>query len=353
VRGIAAMMVLVGHSYGEYFSSFLERHPLWALQIFWDGLDAVGMFFILSGYVLTLQISSQKTKGYAGFVVRRFFRIWPPFAVAIVLASVLFLSGNLAGIPMRAVGTNLVEPSLSPHSFFANLLMIGDPNAIDPPVWSLFIEMRVSLVFPLIMMLVLNVNAFLAIFLGLCYSMLVSRLMHSSLGQAVFDFAGTSRFVYLFVFGAALAVANNPIVQFFDRTGVAARTAILLSAIVLLEYRIMPWSAPLKNDIPSVGVALLFLICLRSPTAARVLERRPLLFLGRISYSLYLVHYPMLVFVLSVNAQQLPRPLAASLLVIASIITAWLLYLSVEKPMMALGRKLDIKLSASAAPRLT
>jgi peptidoglycan/LPS O-acetylase OafA/YrhL len=347
------MMVLVGHGYGEYFSSFLERHSLWALQIFWDGLDAVSMFFILSGYVLTLQISNQKTKSYAGFAVRRFFRIWPPFAVAIVLASGLFLSGNLAGIPMRAAGTNLLEPSMSPYSIFTNLLMIGDPNAIDPPVWSLFIEMRVSLVFPLIMILVLNVNAFLAIFLALCYSMLVSRLIHSGFGQAVFDFAGTSRLVYLFVFGAALAVANNPIVQIFDRIGVGARTAILLSAIVLLEYRMMPWSVPLKNDIPSVGVALLFLVCLRSPTATRVLERRPLLFLGRISYSLYLVHYPILVFLLSVNAQQLPHPLAVSLAVIASMITAWLLYLLVEKPMTVLGRKLDIRLSASAAPGLT
>jgi peptidoglycan/LPS O-acetylase OafA/YrhL len=347
------MMVLFGHCYGEYFSSFLERNPLWALQIFWDGLDAVSMFFILSGYVLTLQIFNQKTKSYAGFAVRRFFRIWPPFAVAIVLASGLFLSGNLAGVAMRAVGTNVLEPSLSPHSLFTNLLMIGDPYAIDPPVWSLFVEMRVSLVFPLIFMLVLNVNAFLAIFLGLCYSMLVSRLIHSGLGQAVVDFAETSRFVYLFVFGAALAVANNPIIQIFDRTGVGARAAILLSAIVLVEFRMMPWSAPLKGHIPSIGVALLFLICLRSPTAARVLEQRPLLFLGRISYSLYLIHYPILVFVLSVNAQRLPHPLAASFVVIASIITAWLLYLSVEKPMTALGRKLDIKLSASAAPRLT
>jgi peptidoglycan/LPS O-acetylase OafA/YrhL len=272
------------------------------------------------------------------------------------LASGLFLSGNLAGIAMRAVGTTLLEPSPSPHSLFTNLLMIGDPNAIDPPVWSLFVEMRVSLVFPLIVMLVFSVNVFASIFLGLCYSILVSRLAHSGLGEAVTDFAFTSRFVYLFVFGAAVAVPNNRIVQFLDRSGVWAQSAILLCAIILLECRNMPiangpWSGPAKNYFPSVGMALLFLICLRSPLAARLLERGPLLFLGRISYSLYLVHWPILVFVLSVNAGQLPYPLAAALAVVTTIIIAWLLFLSVEKPTTAIGRRLDLKLSALAASR--
>jgi peptidoglycan/LPS O-acetylase OafA/YrhL len=73
VRGIAAMMVVVGHCYGEQLSAVVQGTPLWPLQILWDGLDAVNMFFILSGYVLALQISAQKVTTYTGFAVRRFF----------------------------------------------------------------------------------------------------------------------------------------------------------------------------------------------------------------------------------------------------------------------------------------
>jgi peptidoglycan/LPS O-acetylase OafA/YrhL len=170
--------------------------------------------------------------------------------------------------------------------------MIGHVNAIDPPVWSLFVEMRISLMFPFIFMLVLRTNVIISLFLGLTYSILASRLAHDG-SALVVDFANTSRFVYLFVVGAVLAVPNNRSVLLLK--GPVIKVAVFLVAICLIEYRFSPWPLPIRNYIPSIGVALLFLSCLSSASAAQILERTELLFLGRISYGLYLIHYPILI----------------------------------------------------------
>ncbi len=343
VRGIAALMVVVSHCYGEHLSQLVIGLHLWPLQIFWNGADAVSMFFILSGYVLALQINRKGTT-YSGFVVRRFFRIWPTFALVIILSAFLFEAARYIGLQMADVSPRPF-PSVSGYSVLANLLMIGEQKAIDPPVWSLFVVMRISLLFPLIMILVCRTNLYVAVFVGLAYSILASRLVHAGLGTAINEFAETSKFVWLFVIGAALTIPENPVVRAFDKLNGPARATVLIIGICIVLYRYAPWPLLARNYVPSLGVALIFLVCLRSPTAERLLERASLLFLGRISFGIYLVHYPILVFVLSTTA--LP-PLAAATLVIAlSILAAWALFVTVEQPMMDLGRNLLTRMSAA------
>ena len=344
VRGIAALMVVVAHCCGGRLSEIVVGLHLWPLQIFWDAFGAVSMFFILSGYVLALQINSHKVTTYSGFVVRRFFRIWPAFAVVIILTSMLFLAARYIELQMADVSP-LLLPSVNTYSVLANLLMIGEQNAIDPPVWTLYVEMRVSLLFPLIMILVCRANLYVAVFVGLAYSVLVSRLVHAGLGPAIDEFADTSRFVWLFVIGAALAVPNNPIVRAFDKLNGSARAMILILGICIVLYQDAPWPLLGRNYISSLGVVLIFLVCLRSPTAERLLDRPILLFLGRISYGLYLVHYPIVVFVLGTTA--LPHLVATAIIIPASIVAAWALFVLVERPMMDLGRNLSTRMSTA------
>ena len=90
---------------------------------------------------------------------------------------------------------------------------------------------------------------------------------------------------------------------------------------------------------------MIFLVCLRSPTAERLLDRPILLFLGRISYGLYLVHYPIVVFVLGTTA--LPHLVATAIIIPASIVAAWALFVLVERPMMDLGRNLSTRMSTA------
>lgn len=333
LRGIAALMVVVFHC-GVPVE--LDAHGLFFwLPVFWDGVSAVILFFLLSGYVLGLQLGSPGRPGFAGYLIRRFMRIWPAFAVTLVL-SYLVLTG--LGLPAGSVwpirhGTPHVPV---PRDLLQNLLMAGNPYAIVGPAWSLYMEMRLSIVFPLLFLLACRLNFFAAALISVALSVIGSRLVHWDMPEFLLSLADASRYLCLFVIGAALTRPGNPVANLYRRMPLAAIAAGLALAFCCLTYRFIPLDLPAKNYVPWIGVTWLFIHCLYANSSARLLNRDSLLFLGRISYGLYLVHYP----VLQVTNAFTPK--AWSLLVVLpiSVLLAWILNRWVEQPMIRFGRNL-------------
>jgi peptidoglycan/LPS O-acetylase OafA/YrhL len=342
VRGIAAMMVVLGHCYGAAISPLIIYYHAWPLLVFWDGSEAVPMFFVLSGYVLAVQILTNRVHTYAGFVVRRFFRIWPAFALIILAACGGF-------VVLAAKGVNFsnapIAPSVSLQSLFSNLFMIGQSKAIDPPAWSLFVEMRASLVFPIIMYILFRTRFSIAVCIGLIFSIAGSRLVHADwLGLQAEEIGDTSKFIWLFVVGAGFAFPGNPIVKAF---GVATPVQLLFALVIgitLIEYRFFPYALPAKNYVPMIGVIILFLICLQSRLAAVILERKSFLFLGRVSYGLYLIHWPILIVFGALSAFYGYDRGVGIATIIVSIILAWLINVAIETPMIKVGRRISTAL---------
>ena len=337
VRGIAALMVVVGHCGGWPMLPDTHGPFFWWLSVFSEGEAAVLMFFLLSGFVLALQLNSSKSPTYLGFVIRRFFRIWPTFAVTVILAYLLL---HWFGVPVPAETGSTNAPALpTPSALAQNLLMVGSPHTIDPPVWSLYVEARVSLIFPLLCLLAYRLNFYWATILSLVASVLVSRLIHWDIPEVLLSLAAASRFIVLFVIGAALTRAHNPVAVLYGRLPLPIKTFGLVVALICLEYRFIPTELPLPllAYVRWLGVSLLFVYCLYSETAETLLNRRPLLFLGRISYSLYLVAFPIMLVV----EANVPRPWSTFLVLLLSIVAAWFINSWVERPMIALGRILS------------
>jgi peptidoglycan/LPS O-acetylase OafA/YrhL len=115
LRGIAAFTVLVGHflllfpafwiatttfSKQNWFIYLITFTPL---HIFWCGTEAVVFFFVLSGFVLALPFfDSTKTVSYTFFLIKRIFRLYPPYLSAVILAVLvnvfLFRRGGCSGL---------------------------------------------------------------------------------------------------------------------------------------------------------------------------------------------------------------------------------------------------------------
>jgi peptidoglycan/LPS O-acetylase OafA/YrhL len=333
-------MVVVAHYYGDQLSTLVSSIYLWPMQVFWDAADAVAIFFLLSGYVLARQLLFGSVNSYFGFVVRRFFRIWPPFAVAVTLAAALFgIIGRY--VALTPVDPPLLNPSVSAYSLMANLLMSTDEYTIDPPVWSLYVEMRISVFFPIIMFLVLRTRLMTAIVVGTAYSIAASRLTHSGLGIFVTSFADTSKFVFLFVAGAALAIPENEAFRLFDNLSTWGKAGFVSLGLCLLMYRFFPLPLPASNYVPTIGAAILFLVCLRTQIADKVLTRSLPLFLGRISYGLYLVHYFVLVLIIGISSKYVPHCVAAAAALAISIALAWIINVYIERPTTQFGRHLS------------
>src|SRR6476646_3687670 len=99
LRGLAALVVVIHHhllvfpdlfptktGVGGWFD-WLSFTPL---HLFWAGGEAVSFFFLLSGFVPTLPVWRGEELDMLNFVVRRVWRVWVPFIVAVTLAALAF-----------------------------------------------------------------------------------------------------------------------------------------------------------------------------------------------------------------------------------------------------------------------
>ena len=109
------------------------------------------LFFVLSGFVLSLPAVNGRPQTYLTFMTRRIFRIYVPYlaALAVSVACAFWLHGG-------AVGSGSLSNSWSErvdwHLVGQHILFLGvyNTNQFDPPIWSLVYEMRISLFFPLL-----------------------------------------------------------------------------------------------------------------------------------------------------------------------------------------------------------
>ena len=334
LRAVAVSAVVLFHAF-----------PQSALS---GGFTGVDVFFVISGYLITRIIAAELTEGtfsLGSFYARRIKRIVPALTVVLVASLVagwfLLLPGDYAVLGESAIAAML---SVSNVYFFRHTGYF-DAEAQSMPLlhtWSLGVEEQFYFVWPLALIgLFWLSRKFRVRLLTLALPILVVAFCYSvwlvtSDGKAAF-YLSTSR-AYELLIGAVVALAVLP--------GVLSRRAGLMSAmsvvgaglivcgfLVLDEQQAFPGWAGL---LPTLGAALIILAGQGSVAGivSRMLATKPFVALGRISYSLYLWHWPVLVF-FSHYANGPPSTLEAAALVALSVGLAALSYRFVEQPMRA------------------
>jgi peptidoglycan/LPS O-acetylase OafA/YrhL len=366
LRGIAALIVLFHHCLFTYRSVIvaisespaeLSDAPLLRtliyspLHLLWDGGDAVLFFFVLSGFVLALPFLDETgAPGYRPYLVRRFCRIYLPFAAAIFVAAAA----------CRAVSPRTIEGLsvwFNEHSWnhpvtaklvVGHLLMTGSftYRSLENVVWSLVHEVRISLVFPLMMLALRRGTA----------SFLVATLAASAVAYAwepdlvdepaLINFCQTVQYLGFFAVGAALAKHRDVVCALLARLSPATTAGLILLALTCVSWR---WQvarlpgmapAPLPEAMAGLGAALWIALAIGSSRVAAVLELAPLRWLGRVSYSLYLIHLVLLLSAVHLLYGRLPLWEILAAVILASLVAAELMHRWVEVPAMTLGRRL-------------
>ncbi len=374
VRGLAAIVVTVGHLAislpavdnasrhdGLNAINLIRFSPLYGL---FEGNSAVIVFFALSGYVLALSYSRGR-QTYGGFLVRRLARLWFPYAAAITAAIilVLLLGGEAIGSASGWFNESWQEsvalgPALEHFSLVGH---IPNDSNLDPVIWSLVVEMRISLVFPLLLVVLAVAGWRLAVLGGIAVCVLGVAL--SKLILADFN---TLEYLVCFLVGAALAQNHGEIASHMRRSTRAHRGLMLLLAVLLFTYSdwmppdLLP--GPLGNIarsqvtvlLANIGAATIFIVLARFPGRARtfLLSAVPQYF-GRVSYSLYLLHVLVLltaVHIVDPGNQGLILALLAPVFLV-SIALADLTQRLVEAPSQRLGRRMARRLEGKTQDR--
>ncbi|MGA2323123.1 MAG: acyltransferase [Sedimentisphaerales bacterium] len=306
LRGVAAMTVVFHHFLFILPSISDNEKAFWyfkytPLHLFWAAHEAVIFFFLLSGFVLSLQFFGKKVH-YSGFFIKRICRIYIPYLAAVtvaVICSQLFYSGHK---PTLSIWFNSVWTEKPTLPLIANhLAFITDfhNGAFDPVLWSLVHEMRISLLFPLIIFLVIRFNWKTNVFLACLFSMAGMVLHYIAKFKFHYqaDFFMTIHYIAMFIFGALLAKHRVELVQKYQSFSQRGRYSLVLFAIPLylfgwiFQRTILPSNLGWFPDwIISAGVAVFIISAIGSDRINRVLLWPPIHFLGKTSYSVYLFH---------------------------------------------------------------
>jgi len=158
--------------------------------------------------------------------------------------------------------------------------------------------------------------------------------------QFIFDPFLTLQYVYLFAAGAVLALHAKDVRGLFSAAPAPLKMALWLITLFFVTY---PANKNLGLFVCGMASISLVALCFADEVADRYLSSPVPMWLGRVSYSLYLLHVPILDFVLHNFYGTVPLIGLIALAVGLSLVAAELAYRFVERPAIALGRRLTSK----------
>ncbi len=305
------------------------------------GFVGVDIFFVISGFVVSRSVSTAKDGSFFGFLTyfysRRLLRIMPALAVCLLLttlATVLF-------IPFAWLSSTSQRTGMAAFFGFSNFILAATSDDYFSPraefnsfthTWSLGVEEQYYLIFPLVFILWLRGRAGLS---GIVLAVLATVSLALAIPATA---AQPDRAFYLIHYRfwelAAGALLFQTMEQRPIRTGALAGAVLSMLAIGFALITASPRSTPFPGAILPVLGTLGVILCFRAlPASSRLLRlsAHPVpVYLGRISYSLYLWHWP--VFVLLRWTAGLDSVAAMVIALLLTFAAAALSYRWVETP---------------------
>ena len=301
------------------------------------GYVGVDIFFVISGFLISKILFTETAEhrfSFSSFYGRRIRRIFP--ALAVCLAAVL------------AYGFVCLMPSelaqLGKHVFFgagflSNIALWSESGYFDGAasskpllhLWSLGIEEQFYIVWPALLWIAFQIKARM----GRLLAVLVLASFAANIALSITNISDAfylpvSRFWELLA-GAGLAWRRDIVLTPHARSLISfsGLTAILVSAAYFTpEMRFPGWLALL----PVAGATAVILAGPEATLNRIVLSNRVIVFVGLISYPLYLWHWPLISYAYVIRMGKPPTPLMAAALVAASFLLAWGTYRFIECP---------------------
>jgi peptidoglycan/LPS O-acetylase OafA/YrhL len=350
LRGLAALTVLLGHFLGMYGSVGFHRNLLGSpLGILFNGTAAVMLFFVLSGFVLSLPyVNSNKPLMLTSFYIKRIFRIYPAFIFAIAFSLLLkyycFDKAGMVHFSTWIKGFWMWDWKIDKLPEILRTFLLLSPNLdthlINPPIWSLIVEMKMSLVLPFFIIItsrssiMLNIGLLLVMgWLTYQYDNWAFSTFHSGVllakykDQLILTVAKWPLWVIGIISALALVLYNNNY-EFMDLLNIKAANKYIIS-----------------NYIITISSCIVIVLILSRKGASWFLNRPVLVFTGNISYSLYLIHMPLLIAIGSLFSFKFAWSGAYILFSTFAVTVplSYLMFIGIEKPFQRLGNKIISK----------
>lgn len=355
LRGIAAFLVLLQHARVMGLDPRPFDHPLLErgvhmlmhfspLRVLEFGRPAVLFFFVLSGYVLTRALLRNGSPGLLAFAAQRSIRLLLPVAASVLISAGLYatvvtdpalLTGELR---KHTIHLWQAMPGLSDILRQSTLLLTESERVqLNPVLWSLVHEWRLTLLLPLVLLFRARVWTLLA--LG-CFGMALGAMGSGSENRVQLGPHFHSTLVASLYF--SLAVISGATLALLSTAPQLTRDQRLIGGITCLALFGM------GSDIAVYAASVLLIVLAQQPSSfRRLLNRAPLVWLGHVSYSLYLVHAPVLAATVILLHEELPIWACLIVGIAVALSAAGVLHRLVEIPARNLARRAEQRLRVS------
>ena len=303
LRGLAALLVCLFHFTG---SGFLPDGT--GTRILAHGYLGFDVFFVISGFVIPLALhrAGYGVGDYGIFIRRRIFRLFPAYLVSGLLVLTLWYASSLHPAFRGS------RPHLTLVQGLGNLTLTADllhTPWINPVYWTLAIELQYYLLIGLVFPWLVSAQR------GSRYAAMALWLLAPCLGPLP---ATVWTYAALFGMGVYTFMRVNRLITMRECAGLLVAAAVVHG---------------MQSDWLSSGAGLVAALAILLLPA---IKARLLLFLGTISYSLYLIHVPFGGKLINL-AQRLPdnpalRLMLLLLATVTTIMAAWVFYLLIERP---------------------
>lgn len=334
LRAVAVAMVVVQHGLGGL-----------PLEL---GSLGVGLFFALSGYLITsLLLDERAARGRVSlsrFYLRRAARLVPALVIVVVVCNALFAIQHDYG-PLRG--------SLFALTYTANYAQVLGEHLVPAygPTWSLAVEEHFYILWPLALLWLADrfgLRTALGATLAVCLAALLWRAVLLALDARVLIELGSLERADALLYGCAAAIAV--------RLGWRPREWMVWAGIAVIgsltfAFTQPGWGAPVAGSAVLAIAAAAIVVGLdyaAPPLVRRCLSARAVVYIGVLSYGIYLWHGPLMRV-----ANNLDSPYARSLRGIAAIVTiavAALSYRYAEAPIRAWARRRSDAAAAARRP---
>jgi|GEM_PF-927853 len=359
-RGFAALSVMIHHFIVTFeLTAGLSDRAINPTGFFYYGQAAVLFFFIHSGFILSYSLSNRvqitKSSAYIRFIVERVFRIYPLFIFVVLLSYALKQAFFPLSNPIYTT-THLRIYWVSKIDLIAlvkELTLLpsinnGSTRMLVPQEWTAAIEIAVGLLIPLLLYFLKKIKRSWLYWLVVLFVIKILKF-----NTFLFDFAlGVFLFYHMEEIKKIWRKAAVPIKWLLPGAAVLCFTCFFQFASLFNTDRVFI-KPGVDHAIVSLGCSLFFCLLISSTVLQRILAHPWLIHMGRICYSLYLVHM-MILILFSDYAVRLLRQVSG-LPVSICILLFFIFYLTlvftislltyrfVEKPLNLLGKRLAKK----------
>lgn len=279
LRAYAALSVYLIHSGG--FG--LRELSVFTNRIVDFGKFGVTVFFVLSAFTICMSIDKSDKFEFRKYLIRRFFRVAPLYYAVLIVG--FLLGGSDYYLKLFNVENNF--SSLLLHFSFLNVFDYKNQNSIIGLEWSVPIEFFYYLIIPSVFFYYTNTNRIVKGFLVSSIITLLSSIIYQYFYPQLFFNWSIFKYAFSFNFGILIYILfkKNILVNIKNNNLILILLFLILGMYILFDFEY-------KDLFVTVFTGVLILLFQNQSKVKKMFfENKIILFLGKISYSIYLIHF--------------------------------------------------------------